>query len=158
MPIFVSNTVNNAGLPASLVFAIFMLNSAGGIGGYFLAGSRSTRSAGGTGLGKIVMSRSLLAFLLIAGLELPSHSVILATTILVLLGFASAMFVVHTLSLSMELIPAGKAGMYNALIGVGGAFGSFIGPFIAQTFSFLYVFIVAGVIFFLAYVAFRFFA
>jgi MFS family permease len=158
MPIFVSNTVGNAGLPASLVFAIFMLNSAGGIGGYFLAGSRSTRSAGSTGVGKIVMSRSLLAFLLIAGLELPSYNVILATTILVLLGFANAMFVVYTLSLSMELIPAGKAGMYNALIGVGGAFGSFIGPFIAQTFSFLHVFIVAGVIFFSAYVAFRFFA
>ncbi|PIX31663.1 hypothetical protein COZ60_03280, partial [Candidatus Bathyarchaeota archaeon CG_4_8_14_3_um_filter_42_8] len=68
MPIFVSNIVSEAGLPASLVFAIFALNSAGGVGGYFLAGSRSTRLTGKIGIGKIVMFRSLLAFLLIAGL------------------------------------------------------------------------------------------
>jgi MFS family permease len=161
MPIFVSNIVGHADQPASaraLVFAIFMLNSAGGVGGYFMAGSRSTRSTGRSGVGKIVMSRSLLAFLLIAGLEMPSYNVILATTILVLLGFANAMFLVYTLSLSMELIPAGKAGTYNALIGVGGAFGSFIGPFIAQAFGFLHVFALAGTIFLSAYVAFKFFA
>jgi len=158
MPIFVSNIVSEAGLPASLVFAIFALNSAGGVGGYFLAGSRSTRLTGKIGIGKIVMFRSLLAFLLIAGLEMPSYNVILATTILVLLGFANAMFLVYALSLSMELIPAGKAGTFNVLIGVGGAFGSFVGPFIAQAFGFLHVFAAAGIIFCLAYVAFKFFA
>jgi len=158
MPIFVSNIVSEAGLPASLVFAIFVLNSAGGVGGYFLAGSRSTRSTGKIGVGKIVMFRSLLAFLLIAGLEMPSYNVILATTILVLLGFANAMFLVYALSLSMELIPAGKAGTFNVLIGVGGAFGSFVGPFIAQAFGFLHVFAAAGIIFCLAYVAFKFYA
>jgi len=158
MPIFVSNIVSEAGLPASLVFAIFALNSAGGVGGYFLAGSRSTRSTGKIGVGKIVMFRSLLAFLLIAGLEMPSYNVILATTILVLLGFANAMFLVYALSLSMELIPAGKAGTFNVLIGVGGAFGSFVGPFIAQAFGFLHVFAAAGIIFCLAYVAFKFYA
>ena len=158
MPIFVSNIVSEAGLPASLVFAIFVLNSAGGVGGYFLAGSRSTRLTGKIGIGKIVMFRSLLAFLLIAGLEMPSYNVILATTILVLLGFANAMFLVYALSLSMELIPAGKAGLFNVLIGVGGAFGSFVGPLIAQTFGFLHVFAAAGIIFCLAYVAFKFYA
>ena len=158
MPIFVSNIVSEAGLPASLVFAIFALNSAGGVGGYFLAGSRSTRSTGKIGIGKIVMFRSLLAFLLIAGLEMPSYNVILATTILVLLGFANAMFLVYALSLSMELIPAGKAGTFNVLIGVGGAFGSFVGPFIAQAFGFLHMFAAAGIIFCLAYVAFKFYA
>jgi len=158
MPIFVSNIVSEAGLPASLVFAIFVLNSAGGVGGYFLAGSRSTRLTGKIGIGKIVMFRSLLAFLLIAGLEMPSYNVILATTILVLLGFANAMFLVYALSLSMELIPAGKAGTFNVLIGVGGAFGSFVGPFIAQAFGFLHVFAAAGIIFCLAYVAFKFYA
>jgi len=158
MPIFVSNIVSEAGLPASLVFAIFVLNSAGGVGGYFLAGSRSTRSTGRIGLGKIVMFRSLLAFLLIAGLEMPSYNVMLATTILVLLGLANAMFLVYALSLSMELIPARKAGMFNVLIGVGGAFGSFVGPFIAQTFGVLHVFAAASIIFCLEYVAFKFFA
>jgi len=158
MPIFVSTIVGNAGLPAGLVFAIFTLSSAGAVGGYSLAGNMSTRSTGKTSVSKIVMSRSLLAFLLIVGLGIPSYNVMLVTAILVLLGFASAMFLVCTLSLSMELIPAGRAGMYNALIGVGAAFGAFIGPFVAQNFGFLHVFAVAGAIFFLAYIVFKFFA
>jgi len=38
----------------------------------------------------------------------------------------------------MELMPEGKAGLFNVLVNIGGAFGSFIGPFIAQTTSFIY--------------------
>jgi hypothetical protein len=44
------------------------------------------------------------------------------------------------------------------LIGVGGAVGSFIGPFIAQAFGFLDVFVGAGAIFFAAFVFFKIFA
>jgi len=44
---------------------------------------------------------------------------------------------------------------------VGGAFGSFIGPFIAQTFGvffgFFWVFVAAGIIFLLAYLFFKIF-
>jgi hypothetical protein len=57
----------------------------------------------------------------------------------------------------MEVIPAGKSGLFNVLIGVGGAGGSFLGPLIAQSFGFLTVFIMAGVVFLLAYVAFKIF-
>jgi predicted MFS family arabinose efflux permease len=57
----------------------------------------------------------------------------------------------------MEIIPKGKAGLFNVLIGIGGACGSFIGPFIAQTSEFTYVFFVSGVIFFLSFVCFRVF-
>jgi hypothetical protein len=74
------------------------------------------------------------------------------------MSFAYAMFLIYTLSLSMELIPAGKAGLFNVLISIGGACGSFIGPFIAQTFGFFYVFILAGVVFSSAYIAFKIFA
>jgi hypothetical protein len=89
-------------------------------------------------------------------------SVGFATALLILLGFLFAMFMVYTLSLSMELIPAGKSGLFNVLIGVGGAFGSFIGPFLAQTFGlstfgFFYVFVTAGVIFLGAYISFKLF-
>jgi hypothetical protein len=74
------------------------------------------------------------------------------------MGFAYAMFLVRTLSLSMELIPAGKAGLFNVLTGVGGACGSFIGPYIAQTLGFTYVFVMASALFLLSYVAFEIFA
>lgn len=58
----------------------------------------------------------------------------------------------------MELIPAGKAGLFNVFVGIGGACGSFAGPFIAQMFGFAYVFLIAGVIFLFAYVAFKIFS
>jgi MFS family permease len=74
-----------------------------------------------------------------------------------LMGFAYALFLVHTLSLSMELIPAGRAGLFNVLVGVGGACGSFIGPYIAQTFSFFSIFVTAGIIFLITYVTFKVF-
>jgi predicted MFS family arabinose efflux permease len=57
----------------------------------------------------------------------------------------------------MELIPPGKAGLFNVLLGIGGASGSFIGPFLAQALGFMYVFIITGIIFFLAYIAFKIF-
>jgi hypothetical protein len=87
-----------------------------------------------------------------------SFSVLLTTGILIMMGFFFAIFMVYILSLSMDLIPAGKAGLINVLIGMGGAFGSFIGPFIAQSLSFLHVFVIAGAIFFVAFVFFRLFA
>ena len=159
MPIFISNITKAALLPAGLVFAIYVLNSGGGVAGYALARARSTRSTGKANLGRIVMFRSVLAFLLIAVLQMSaSVAVGLATMILIFMGFAYAIFLVSTLSLSMELIPAGKAGLFNVLIGIGGALGSFIGPFIAQASGFFNVFIIAGVIFFSAYVAFKIFS
>ena len=166
MPIFVSNLVSAATLPAGLVFAIFVLNSCGGVAGYFLASVRSEQTTGKANLSRIVVFRSLLSFLLIvailspsynAAILLPWYNVVFATAVLVLMGFAYALFLVHTLSLSMEIIPAGKGGLFNVLAGIGGAFGSFTGPFIAQTFSFFYVFLIAGLVFFLAYIAFKIF-
>jgi len=161
MPIFISNITASAGLPESLVFAIFVLNSGGAVAGYFLAGSRSNPQTGKANISRTAMFRGLLAFLLIAVIQIPLFNVSLATAVLILMGFAYAMFLVYTLSLSMELIPSGKAGMFNVLIGIGGAFGSFIGPFIAQAFGasgFIYVFVTAGVLFLLAYAFFKFFA
>lgn len=158
MPIFVSNITEAAGLSAGLVFVIFVLNSGGAVVGYALAGRRSGQSAGKANVGRLVMFRCLLAFVLIAALEFSSFNVVLTTAVLILMGFVYAIFLVYILSLSMELIPAGKSGLVNVLIGVGGAAGSFAGPYIAQTFGFLSVFVVAGVVFFVAYAAFKIFA
>lgn len=157
MPVFISGIVKGAALPASLVFAIFILNSSGAVAGYVFAGAKSGQSGAKAHVGRTVLFRGLLTFLLIAIVQMPMYAVGLATPILMLMGFAYALFLVYTLSLSMELIPAGKAGLFNVLIGIGGACGSFIGPFVAETFDFTSVFVTAGVIFLVAFVAFKFF-
>jgi predicted MFS family arabinose efflux permease len=102
-----------------------------------------------------VISRSLLAFLLVAATGVPQYNAVLAAVILILMGFAYAFFLVFTLSLSMELVPAGKAGLFTGLVGIGSACGSFIGPFLASTSGYISVFLTAGTIFFLAYIAFK---
>jgi len=154
-PIFFSQEL---ALPASAVFAIYVLNSGVGVAGYFLAGSRASPPAEKSHIGKTVIFRSALAFLLVTVTLVPAYNAVLAAVILILMGFAYAFFLVFTLSLSMELIPAGKAGLFNVLVGIGSACGSFIGPFLAQTHGFMSVFLTAGIIFFLAYIAFKIFA
>ena len=154
LPVFFSQEL---GLPTNIVFAIYVLNSGVGVLGYFMAGRISSQTTEKSHLGKTVIFRSLLAFLLMAITSVPEHTAVLAAVILILMGFAYAFFQVFTLSLSMELIPAGKAGLFNALVGIGSAFGNFIGPFIAQTSGFISVFLTAGIIFFLAYIAFKIF-
>lgn len=161
MPIFVSKVVASASLSSSFVFAIFVLNSAGGVLGYALAGRRMNQATGKANVNRLVVFRSVLSLVLLLTILIvnPLYNVTLVTAILMLMGFAYAVFLVRMLSLSMELIPSGKAGLFNVLIGVGGACGSFIGPFIAaQAIGFTGVFIVAGVIFFMAYLTFRIFA
>jgi MFS family permease len=156
LPVFISNAVLTASLPAGLVFAIYVMNSGGAIAGYALAGRGSEQSTGKTSLQRIVLFRGFFAFVFIVALNSAAFTIVgLAATLLVLMGFLYALFIVSTLSLSMELIPAGKSGLFNVLIGVGGAFGSFLGPFIAQAYGFFSVFIVAGSIFLFAYIAFR---
>jgi MFS family permease len=157
LPIFVSNIT--VGLPAGIVFAIFVLNSGGALAGYTFAGRRSDhQSVGKSRVSGLVLFRCLLSFMLLAALGGSSFNVVLTTTILILMGFFFAMFMVYILSLSMEMIPVGKAGLVNVLTGIGGAAGSFMGPFIAQALGFVDVFIIAGVIFFAAYFFFRIFA
>jgi MFS family permease len=154
LPVFFSQEL---GLSASLVFAMYVLNSGGGVVGYFLASGVSSQSTEKSRISKIVIFRSALVFLLMAVAQMPAYSVLLAAVILILMGLAYAPFLVYTLSLSMELIPARKAGLFNVLVGVGGACGSFIGPLLAQTSGFTCVFVTAGTILFLAYIAFEFF-
>lgn len=85
----------------------------------------------------------MLAALTIIGGQI----VILAALVLALMGFAYALYHIYILSLSMELIPAGKAGLFDVLVGLGGAGGAFLGPLGAQIFGFAYVFILSGVAF-----------
>lgn len=155
LPVFFSRDL---ALPASIVFAIYALNSGAGVIGYFLAGSKFNINKEKPALNKIVIFRSILAFSLISVAWIPAYNLTLATLILILMGFAYALFIVSTLSLSMELMPQGKTGLFNVLVGLGGACGSFVGPFLAEVFGFTSVFMVSGLVFLIAFAAFRMFA
>jgi MFS family permease len=153
LPIFFSKGL---GLSASLVFLMYVLNSGGGVVGYLLVSGRPSQPTGKSRIGEIVMFRSALTFLLIVLTQVPTYSILLAAVILILMGFAYALFLVYMLSSSMELIPTRKAGLFNVLVGIGGACGSFIGPLLAQSSGFAYVFVTAGTIFLLACIALEF--
>jgi MFS family permease len=141
-----------------MVFAIFVLNSSGGALGYFLTGRRLASATSKHQIGKIVAFRGALTLLLIALTQTQVYNVVFAAAILILMGFVYAVFLSSSLSLSMEILPAGKAGLFYVLLGIGGASGSFLGPFIAQTLGFTSVFLLTSVIFFLAYLTFKMFA
>jgi len=154
LPIFFSQQL---ALPASMVFMVYMLNSGGAVAGYFLAG-KSARAEEKTRVRRIVLFRGILAFLLVALVHFAVYPTVAAAAILILMGFAYALYYVFTLSLSMELMPAGRTGLFDALVSIGGACGSFIGPFLAQMFGFLPQFLIASTIFVVAYVVFKVFS
>jgi hypothetical protein len=95
---------------------------------------------------------------LVAFVQIAVHPTLSAAIILILMGFAYAPYYVITLSLSMGLIPAGRTGLFDVPISVGGACGSFLGPLLAQTVGFLPQFLAASAIFFSAYVILRLFS
>ncbi len=74
------------------------------------------------------MSRSLLVFTLVGVVMFAIAPSILTCVILVCLGFAYAMYYIMMLSLSMEIIPEGKAGFFDGLVSFGAAIGAFLGP------------------------------
>jgi MFS family permease len=150
MPIFLANYLR---LAPSIVFAVYVLNSGAGVVGYLLAGNRLDPKEGKVRLRRVVLFRSILVFLLAISL-IANQPIEIFALILALMGFAYAIYHVNALSLSMELIPAGKVGLFDALVSLGGAAGAYIGPYIAQTVGFTHAFILSGAAFLLAYISF----
>jgi predicted MFS family arabinose efflux permease len=56
------------------------------------------------------------------------------------------------LSLSMEVIPEGKVGFFDGMVGLGAAIGAFLGPFLAYNLNYLPTFIIAAVVFLAAFI------
>jgi predicted MFS family arabinose efflux permease len=52
----------------------------------------------------------------------------------------------------MEVIPEGKVGFFDGLVGLGTASGSFLGPFLANNLDYLPTFIIAAVAFLIAFI------
>jgi len=157
LPVFFSKQL---GFQTTMVFVIYMLNSAGSMVGYLVAGRRVAGSNSRTQMIRIVFFRSALVFLLVAVVSsvfFAPYVTLLSEIILVLLGFAYAVYFILTLSLSMELIPPGKNATFDVLVGIGAAAGSFLGPFLADAWGFLPEILVAGVLFFIAYLILKIF-
>jgi len=158
MPVFFSQSL---GLASSVVFAVFIMNAAGGCFGYYYVRGKAQTDLSGEkhSVMNIALIRSLLVLsLIMAAAYISTVTTALAVVMLVLMGFAYSVFLINTLSISMEVLPQGKAGLFNVLIGVGGAVGCLIGPLVADTYGFFYVFLTAGIIFLLSHLAFRIFA
>jgi MFS family permease len=67
------------------------------------------------------------------------------------------MYYILMLSLSMEVIPEGKAGFFDGLVGLGAAIGAFLGPFLASSLSFVIMFAIAAVVFLVAFITLKLF-
>ena len=148
MPIFFAQKLS---LPTNMIFVIYMLNSLGAVIGYSLIKRRSMFTDSKKQIRRIVLVRSALIFLLATIIQIAFSPTIFASLIMILLNLAYSIYYILMISLSMELIPQGKAGIFDVLTGLGAASGSFLGPFLAQTLGFLPQFLIAGSIFLLAF-------
>lgn len=149
LPIFFSQKL---ALPASMIFLVYMLNSGGAMAGYFFISARARYVDGRKQLRRMVFLRGFLVLLLVAAVNFAFSPTLVSSVLLLMLGFAYAVYSILIISLSMEIIPAGKTGIIDVLVGSGAALGSFLGPYFAETFGYMPQFIVASVIFFVAYV------
>jgi MFS family permease len=154
LPIFLKV---NLGFPTSMVYVAYMLTSVGATSGYFLM-SRIARSINiKKQMPRFVLVRSLLMFMFVGAIQFAFSPTTTSGIILVFIGFAYAMYYIMMLSLSMEVIPQGKSGFFDGLVGLGAAMGSFLGPFLAEHFTYLPTFLIAAMVFLFAYVTLKLF-
>ena len=156
LPIFFS--IPPLSFPTSVIFLVYMLNSGGAVFGYFIIGRRAGSMDAKKQMQRIVLLRSILVILLVCVVHFVFYPAASAGLVLVLLGFAYAVYYILMISLSMELIPAGKTGLFDVLFGIGGATGSFLGPYLAQVLGYLPQFLIAGFVFLIAFFVLRIFS
>ncbi len=144
-------------LPKSMVYVAYILNSIGATVGYFFIRGRALSMDIRKQMPRFLLLRSILIFALVAIIWLAISPAILTSVLLIFLGFSFAMYYIMMLSLSMEIIPFGKAGLFDGLVGLGSALGAFIGPFLADTLSYLPAFLITAVIFLAAFLTLKFF-
>lgn len=156
LPIFFSNTL---GLSQSVVFIVFIFGGLGSLAGYMWSGRTGQRLNNKRVLRGANLTRALLSLLLITAVVwFSGFTLAVAVMALTIMGVAYGFFLISVLSLSMELIPEGRAGMFNAIIGLGGAVGCYLGTYIAQAYNFQTLFIISSIGFFLGYIAFKTYA
>ena len=155
LPVFFAQTLV---VPTSTIFALFLVNSLGCLFGYVMT-QRNHNTLKETSITtKVAIVRGILVFsFLFVGLFSLTWAMILSMIILALTGFVYAFYLISVLSLSMEVIPRGKTGIFTALLGAGSGIGCLIGPIMAENFGFAYTFIASATCFFLSFVVFKIF-
>jgi predicted MFS family arabinose efflux permease len=155
MPLFLRHGLN---LPTYMVYVAYILNSVGATVGYFIMRKLARSINLQQQMPRFILLRSLLVFGLVGFIELALLPTIATCVLLIFFGFAYAMYYIMMISLSMEVIPAGKAGFFDGLVGVGAALGAFLGPYLAEKINYVPMFLIAGVVFFSAFVALKIFS
>ncbi len=154
LPIFLNEGLH---LPMSIVYIAYILNSAGATAGYFLIRGRAQSMNIGKQMPRFVLLRSLLIFVLVAVILFAFSPAVMTGVLLIFLGFAYAMYYIMMLSLSMEVIPAGKTGFFDGLVGLGGAIGAFLGPYLAFKLDYVPMFIITAIVFLVAFLTLKLF-
>jgi len=154
LPIFLREGL---GLSTSWVYVAYILNSVGGTTGYFLIGRRAQSMDIRKQMPRFVLSRSIIIFILVGVILLHFSPKIMTGVLLIFIGFAYAMYYIMMLSLSMEVIPQGKAGLFDGMVGLGSALGAFLGPFLAFHLNYVPMFVITAVIFLVAFLALKLF-
>ncbi len=155
LPIYLKSIFNGQ---SSMVYVFYILNSIGATVGYFLIRNRARSMDLRTQMPRFVLMRCLLIFAVVGVIEFAIYPSILTGLLLVFLGFSYAMYYIMMISLSMELIPQGKSGFFDGLVGLGAAVGSFLGPFLAEKLNYAPTFLIAGTAFFFAFLSLKIFA
>ncbi len=154
LPIFLREGL---GLSTSWVYVAYILNSIGGTTGYFLISRRAQSMDIRKQMPRFVLSRSIIIFILVGVILLHFSPKIMTGVLLIFIGFAYAMYYILMLSLSMEVIPQGKAGLFDGMVGLGSAIGAFLGPFLAFHLNYVPMFVITAVIFLVAFLALKLF-
>jgi MFS family permease len=150
LPIFLSQGLNQ---PAYMVYVAYMLSSVGATAGYFLIRGKARSMNLRRQMPRYVLLRSVLIFALVSVVWFMLEPMFLVGTLLIFIGFSFAMYYIMMLSLSMELIPQGKSGLFDVLVGLGAGIGSFLGPFLGSNLTYLLTFLIAAVGFLVAFVS-----
>jgi len=154
LPIFFAQSL---AFPSSTVFALFLINSLGCLIGYVLT-QRNHTSIKEASITRVPLLRGVLVLsLLFLGFFSLTEAMVLSVIVLAFSGFVYSFYSVSVLSLSMEVIPRGKTGLFTGLLGAGTGVGCYFGPIIAENFGFSYMFIVSAVCFLLSFVVFKIF-
>jgi len=149
LPVFLSQGLH---LPNSMVYIGYIFTSIGATVGYFFISGRARSMNIRKQMPRYVLYRSLLVFALIGIIQVAFYPTLMSFLILIFLGFCFAVYYILMLSISMELIPAGKSGLFDGLVGLGVALGSFLGPYLVNTYSYVPTYFVAAVLFLLAFI------
>ena len=156
LPVFFSDTLS---LSQSVVFIVFIFSGLGSLSGYLWSGRMGQRLDNKRIVRSANLVRAAFSLLLITAVVwFSSFTLAVAVIALTIMGVAYGFFLISVLSSSMELIPEGKAGVFNAIIGLGGAVGCYLGTYIAQSYNFQTLFIISSIGFLAGYIAFKTYA